>query len=74
MTRPAYSTALPDEQWQLLAPLLPPAKAGGRPRSVAVREIVHAILSRVRTGGPWRHLPHDLPPGDRLDVLPTLAR
>ena len=62
MERKAYPTDLTDEQWTLLAPLLPPPKPGGRPRSVDVREIVNALLYLLRTGCPWRSLPHDLPP------------
>ncbi len=62
MNRKAYPTDLTDEQWTLLAPLLPPAKSGGRPRSVDLREITNAMLYLLRTGCPWRSLPHDLPP------------
>jgi putative transposase len=62
MDRKAYSTDLTDEQWALLEPLLPPAKPGGRPRSVDLREITNAMLYLLRTGCPWRSLPHDLPP------------
>ncbi len=62
MTRKAYSTDLTDAQWTLLEPLLPPPKPGGRPRSVDLREIVNALLYLLRTGCPWRSLPHDLPP------------
>ncbi len=62
MTRKAYPTDLTDEQWELLSPLLPEAKPGGRPRSVDLREVTNALLYLLRTGCPWRHLPHDLPP------------
>src|SRR5215207_9969628 len=62
MDRKAYPTDLTDEQWRLLEPLLPPPKPGGRPRSVDLREVVNAMRSLLRTGCPWRHLPHDLPP------------
>src|SRR5215204_6115323 len=62
MERKAYPTDLTDDQWTLLAPLLPPAKPGGRPGSVDLREIVNALLYLLRTGCPWRSLPHDLPP------------
>ena len=27
-----------------------------------MREVMNAILYLLRTGCPWRHLPHDLPP------------
>jgi putative transposase len=62
MTRKAYPTDLTDEQWVLLEPLLPAAKPGGRPRAVDLREVVNALLYVLRTGCPWRSLPHDLPP------------
>jgi putative transposase len=41
---PSYPTDMSDEQWELLLPLLPPAKAGGRPRSVDLRAVVNAIF------------------------------
>lgn len=62
MERKPYPTDLTDAQWEILAPLLPGAKPGGRPRSVEVREVVNAILYVLRSGCPWRMLPHDLPP------------
>ncbi len=60
--RKSYRTDLTDRQWDILSPLLPPAKSGGRPRSVDVREVVNAALYVLRTGCPWRMLPRDLPP------------
>lgn len=62
MTTPAYTSDLTDAQWERLAPLIPPAKPGGRPRSVNMRAIVNAIFYRTKTGCQWRNLPHDLPP------------
>ena len=62
MNRKPYPSDLTDEQWALLEPLLPPAKPGGRPRSVDLREVANAMLYLLRTGCPWRSLPHDLPP------------
>jgi putative transposase len=41
-TRKAYLTDLTDEQWAILAPLIPPAKGGGRPREVDMREVIGA--------------------------------
>ena len=60
--RERYPTDLTDRQWQRLAPLIPPVRAGGRPRSRDVREVVDAILYVVRNGIVWRALPHDFPP------------
>ena len=61
MPREAYASDLTDAQWSLIAPMLPPAKPGGRPQSVDLREVINAILYLVRTGCQWRMLPHDFP-------------
>ena len=44
MTRLAYDTDLSDDQWALIAPYLPAAKSGGRPRTLDLREVVNAIF------------------------------
>ena len=62
MKRLAYPSDLSDREWQLLEPLLPPPKPGGRPITYPRREIVNAIRYVLRTGCSWRMLPHDLPP------------
>ena len=62
MSRPAYPTDLTDEQWAILAPLIPAPHKNCRPRDADMREVMNAILYLVRAGCPWRHLPHDLPP------------
>jgi putative transposase len=49
--------ALSDEQYALLAPLLPPAKPGGRPRTTDMRRMLDGLFHLVRTGCQWRHLP-----------------
>src|SRR4030095_1679728 len=61
-TRKPYLTDLTDDQWHILQPLIPPAKPGGRPRAVDMREIINTILSLNRTGSQWDMLPHDLLP------------
>ena len=62
MTRRAYPTDLTGRQFARLAPHLPAAKPGGRPRSADLREVVDAILYVLRNGVTWRALPHDFPP------------
>jgi|SRR5579863_2847250 len=62
MNRKAYPTDLTDKEWNILKEYLPGAKAGGRPRSVDLREILNGIFYRLRTGCAWEMLPHDLPP------------
>ena len=56
-----YDTDLTDEQFALLEPFLPRPKRTGRPPT-DLRAVVNAILYLVRTGCPWRLLPHDFPP------------
>jgi putative transposase len=62
MARIAYPSDLTDAQWRLIEKRIPPAKPGGRHRSVDLREVVNGILYLVRTGCSWRQLPHDFPP------------
>lgn len=62
MPRKPYPSDLTDAQWTVLAPLLPPTRPGGRPRSVDLREVLNGILYVLRNGCTWRALPHDLPP------------
>lgn len=60
--REPYKSDLTDDQWAAVEPLLPPAKAGGRPREVNLREVVNTILYQARTGVQWDYLPNDLTP------------
>jgi putative transposase len=62
MNRKPYPSDLTDAQWQLIEPLLPAAKPGGRPRKTNLRDVVNAIFYLTREGCTWRALPHDLPP------------
>jgi transposase len=57
-----YPSDLTDAEWALVAPLIPPAKCGGRRRSVDVREVLNAIFDLLWTGCQWQALPKDLPP------------
>lgn len=58
----AYPSDLTNKEWQILKEYIPPAKHGGRPRKHDVREIINAIMYRMRTGCQWRQLPKDFPP------------
>ena len=69
---PAYPSDLTDEQWALIAPLVPVRSThgrgtrGGRPAKYPRRRIVDAILYLDRTGCSWRQLPHDFPPWETV--------
>ena len=61
IARRPYSTDLTDVEWQILEPLLPAEKPGGRHRLYQMREIINALRYLLRTGCSWRLLPHDFP-------------
>ena len=61
-TRKAYPTDLNDNEWQVIAPLMPQPSNTGRPREHCFREILNAIFYVTKNGCHWRALPHDFPP------------
>ncbi len=61
MQNQIYPTDLTDRQWEYIKDYLPAAKAGGRPRSVEMRQVLNAILYIVVSGCQWRLLPRDYP-------------
>ena len=68
--------ALSDEQYALLAPMIPPAKPGGRPRTTDMRRLLDGLFYLVRTGCQWRHLPPPRPsrPGGRSTATCATSR
>jgi len=61
MNTQLYPTDLTDGQWVIIQELIPPAKPGGRPRSLDIRRVVNAILYVVVGGIQWRMLPREYP-------------
>src|SRR5271163_337767 len=57
-----YDTDLTDAAWALVAPVLPAARPGGRPRTTNLRAVLNAIFYLLRTGCQWRLLPREFPP------------
>ncbi|MBH8554759.1 IS5 family transposase [Nostocaceae cyanobacterium CENA357] len=57
----AYSSNLTLTQWELLEPLIPVAKTGGRPRVVEMWQVINAIFYVLTQGCTWRNLPGDFP-------------
>ena len=56
-----YPSDVTDEEWGHVAPLIPPAKRGGRKREVDMREVFNAIMYVLSTGCQWRYIPKDFP-------------
>src|SRR5216683_5624299 len=62
--RKAYPSDLTDEQWAIVASLIPAPRSnrGGRPRELDMREVLNTLLYLNRSGCHWEMLPHDLLP------------
>ena len=58
----AYASDVTDREWDLIAPHLPAARRGGRPRPTCLRRVVNAVFYLLQTGCRWRMLPRDFPP------------
>src|SRR5919202_4814949 len=60
--RRTYSTDLSDKEWACLKANLPTSKLPGRLRAHSLRDVFDAIFYVLKSGCPWRFLPHDFPP------------
>ena len=57
-----YASDTTDEEWELIAPHLPPPAECGRRRKTSLREVVNAIFYIAQTGCQWRLLPKEFAP------------
>ncbi len=60
--RKPYDTDVSDVEWAFVAPYLTLLREDAGQRRHDLRESLNALRWLVRTGSPWRMLPHDLPP------------
>ena len=67
-----YPSDLSDEEWEVIAPLIPPGKSGGSKRRVVLRDIMNGVMYILSTGCQWRYLPKDLPPRSTVHDYLTL--
>jgi putative transposase len=58
----SYPSDMTDQEWEIIKPLIPAAKKGGRRRSVDIRKILNAIFYINKGGIQWAMLPKDFPP------------
>jgi len=56
-----YPSDLTLQQWECIKELIPPAKRGGRPRTLDMHRVVNGILYVVVGGIQWRLLPQEYP-------------
>ena len=57
-----YDSDMTEAEWELIKPMIPPPRSGGRRRSVDLREVLNAIFYVLWTGCQWKALPKDFPP------------
>lgn len=61
-TRKPYPSDVSDGEWAFVAPYLTPMTHDAPQRDYSLREVFNGLRWLVRTGSPWRYVPHDLPP------------
>ena len=57
-----YPSDVTDDEWELIAPLIPSAKRGGGKWRVDMRAVMNGVMYVLSTGCQWRYIPKDLPP------------
>jgi transposase len=65
-TRKQYPSDVSDEEWAFVAPYLALVPEDAPQREHDLREVFNALRWVVRTGSPWRYMPHDLPPWEAV--------
>src|SRR5687767_3883680 len=65
-TRKAYPSDVSDEEWAFVAPYLALLREDAPQRDHDLREVFNGLRWVVRTGSPWRYMPHDLPPWEAV--------
>jgi transposase len=64
LSRKPYAADVSDEEWAFVAPYLVLMNPAAPQRTYPLREVFNGLRYVVKTGCPWRDLPHDLPPWD----------
>ncbi len=60
--RSAYPSDVSDDEWAFVAPYLTLMTTDAPQRTHELREGFNALRWLVKTGAPWRYLPHEFPP------------
>ena len=64
--RKPYPSDVSDEEWAFVAPYLALVREDAPQRDHDLREVFNGLRWVVRTGSPWRYMPHDLPPWEAV--------
>jgi transposase len=64
--RKPYPSDVSDEEWAFVAPYLALVREDAPQRTHDLREVLNGLRWVVRTGSPWRYMPHDLPPWEAV--------
>ena len=64
--RKPYPSDVSDEEWTFVAPYLALVREDAPQRTHDLREVFNGLRWVVRTGSPWRYMPHDLPPWEAV--------
>lgn len=62
MNRNPYPSDVSDEEWGFVAPYLTLMTEDAPQREHSLREVFNGLRWVIRSGSPWRLMPHDLPP------------
>jgi transposase len=65
-TRKPYPSDVSEEEWAFVAPYLALVREDAPQREHDLREVLNGLRWVVRTGSPWRYMPHDLPPWEAV--------
>jgi transposase len=66
LSRKSYAADVSEEEWAFVAPYLALMNPHAPQRTYPLREVFNGLRYVVKTGCPWRDLPHDLPPWDTV--------
>ena len=64
--RKPYPSDVSNEEWAFVAPYLALVREDAPQRTHDLREVLNSLRWVVRTGSPWRYMPHDLPPWEAV--------
>ena len=66
MARKPYPSDVTDDEWSFVAPYLTLMREDAPQREHDLREVFNGLRWVVRTGSPWRYMPHDFPPWEAV--------